>query len=114
MKGQISDIVAEVETDPNMETLEEAYKALKNRQKLTKKEKKLLAEICYLIALNFLRENDMSSAEKNAIEAISIYEEIKINTLEDAAPILWKYLPDIMHENVVKVRILENIKKREN
>lgn len=69
--------------------------------------KKLLAEICFLIAQEY-KSIDKLKAYKFAQESMNIYRDIHIDSLEDAEPILHSLLPDLMHEGVVQERIIKN------
>src|SRR5437016_13793520 len=92
-------------------SLTEAYESLKavggNGDRT-----KLLAELCYLISDEHLRSGEFDKAAKSARESIQLYESLGIKTLEDAAPILFRYIPDKMHEGVVKERVLSKIPER--
>lgn len=67
---------------------------------------KLQAEICYLLARG-LKSTNTELAKRYAEEAIALYERMNIQSLEEAAPILWEKLPDHMHEGVVKFTLGE-------
>jgi hypothetical protein len=76
--------------------------------------KKLLAEICYLIAMEYKRSGDYEKVHEYAQISIDLYKECNISTLEDSVPILSEslLLPDYMHEGVVKTRLLAEDKER--
>ena len=67
---------------------------------------KLQAEICYLLARS-LKLSNRQLAKKYAEEAITLYERMNIQSLEEAAPIFWEKLPDQMHEGVVRSTLRE-------
>jgi hypothetical protein len=68
--------------------------------------KKQHAEGYYALAVNHLQEGKSEMAKKFADISIYFYEEIGINTIEDAAPTMpivrGVIMPDIMHADVVK------------
>jgi predicted HTH domain antitoxin len=64
--------------------------------------KKLLAEVCFLLAKDFISRNEIEEARRYAEESIRLYEDLKIDSLERAVPELSRNLPEIMHEGVVK------------
>ncbi len=80
---------------------------------VTKSEKiddlKRKAEESYAAAITWKREGNVGRARAFAIEAISLYEQLNIQTLEEAAPTRMRVngveLPDIMHQDVVKERL---------
>jgi hypothetical protein len=99
--------------DPNlsMASLKEAYesvKALNGNGDRTK----LLAELSYLISSEHLRSGEFDEAATSARESIRLYESLDVKTLEDAAPILFRHVPDKMHEGVVRERVLAKIPER--
>lgn len=70
---------------------------------------KLLAEISYLISVTELKDGNFEKAYTSAQEAIRLYDSLEIATLEQAAPILFIHLPDKMHADVVRDRVLNHI-----
>lgn len=70
---------------------------------------KLLAEVCYLISVEEHDRGNLREAFASAQESIRLYESLDIRTLEQAAPILFRHLPDKMHQDVVKERVLDKI-----
>jgi len=70
---------------------------------------KLLAEIYYLISLEHLRLGNYKESITAANESIVLYEHLNIQTYDQAAPILFKYVPDLMHEDVVRKNIFGQI-----
>ena len=80
--------------------------SLKIIESIMKKKKsaeltKFAAEVTYLLS-----EEYMTANKKLALhfvrQSIKYYENCKINSLEDATPILSKFLPEYMHEGVAK------------
>jgi len=68
--------------------------------------KKLLAEMCFLIATEYKKRGEYRKVREYAKLSIDLYKECNISTLEDSVPILSELLPDYMHEGVVKSRLL--------
>src|SRR3989344_6501308 len=70
---------------------------------------KKIAEERYAAAITLKRKGDFSAARNRAINAVRLYEELNIQTLEDAAPTRMRVngieLPDIMHQDVVRERL---------
>lgn len=103
MLEEIEDIVDIIEEhDASRDILLEAYTLIKERESEEPKEKKALAEICFLLARRFKEEKETNRMNDLAQESYDIYKELCVESLEDSAPILWRYLPSIMHEDVVK------------
>jgi len=80
----------------------EQYHALKQTKLGIEYSRKLLAEICFLLAKDFLSQNEIEEARQYAEESIKLYEDLKIESLERAVPELSRHLPEIMHEGMVK------------
>jgi hypothetical protein len=98
--------------DPSDENLKKGYTNLKSISidKMTREEKKLLAEICFLLAKNMISKGDKTGEGfKLANESVSLYEELNLKSKEETIPILSKILPDFMHEGVVKSRLLKSV-----
>lgn len=85
---------------------EKFLKAREEGVKLSDRAKKILAEMCYLLAQQHMREGDVEKAVSLGNEAVELYRTVRTEALEDCAPELWMHLPDIMHEGVVKERVL--------
>jgi len=70
---------------------------------------KMQAENCYAQAVVCLGRAELDQAKHYGEKAIELYERVRIETLQDAAPtrmqIFGIYLPDIMHEDVVKKKL---------
>lgn len=64
--------------------------------------RKLLAEICFLLARIFRTKADSPRMNSFSRESFNIYRSLSITAFEDTAPILWPFVPSIMHEDVVK------------
>jgi hypothetical protein len=94
-----------LEHDITREALLEQYRLLKRTELSLERSKKLLAEICFLLAKDFLAQDEMEEARQYAEESIKLYEDLKVESLEAAVPELSRYLPEIMHEGVVKNRL---------
>jgi len=103
MESKIRSIVKSINNSSASETtLLSAYQKLQSMKLNTMSEKKLLAEVCFLLARRSKEKEDFSKAREFGRESIQIYEELGINKLDDAVPILYIYIPDIMHEDVVR------------
>ena len=89
--------------------LHRAYKTLKSIPfgEMTIEENKLLAEICFLLAKSKIITDE---GRRLAEESIRIYQELNLKTEDECLPILSKILPDLMHEGVVKSRLLNTPK----
>jgi hypothetical protein len=96
----IIDII--VEHDASRDVLSEAYALIKERDPKGPKTTRALAEICFLIARRCKEDQDTEQMRAFAQESYDIYKGLHIESIEDSAPILWMYLPSIMHEGVVK------------
>lgn len=97
--------------NPSDENLQKAYTTLKSIPvgKITKEEKKLLAEVCFLLAKNMISKRDKTGEGfKLANESVSLYEELDLKSKDETIPILSKILPDFMHEGVVRSRLLKS------
>jgi hypothetical protein len=86
------------------ENLLSAYDALQGDDHPSREAWKLLAEICFLLARHYRTTGNEERAKQYANEAVEIYESLRIVTMADAVPILHQYLPDYMHEGVVRHR----------
>ncbi len=104
MNIETTAVINMLKEDSSEKTLLIAYGELKKLKNKDDEAKKLLAETCFLLAAI---SKNKKLRESYAKEAIEIYDELKIDKLKDATPILWWLLPDQMHEGVVKSRILE-------
>jgi hypothetical protein len=91
-----------LEQDLSREVLLEQYHSLKRTKLTMERTKKLLAEVCFLLAKDFISRNEIEEARRYAEESIRLYEDLKIDSLERAVPELSRNLPEIMHEGVVK------------
>lgn len=78
-----------------------------SQEQRTKELDKLQGEICYLLARE-LKQSNRELAKRYAEEAVTLYEKMSIQSLEEAAPIFWEKLPDQMHEGVVR-NILQEV-----
>lgn len=92
---------------PTQDRLEAAHSALSQRNsELTRDEKRLLAEVSFLLASHWAASG---RAEQRVIalaqESLSLYMQLDIKSLVEAQPILWRYLPDAMHDGVVRARL---------
>jgi hypothetical protein len=97
--------------DPSDENLREGYTNLKSISiaNMTRDEKKMLAEICFLLAKNMISEGDQTGEGfKLANESVSLYEELNLKNKDETIPILSNILPDFMHEGVVRNRLLKS------
>jgi lipoprotein NlpI len=94
----------EVDVNYSLDTLLKVKEILESTTELEHSfySTKLLAEVYFLLAKEYKRRGDLENARKFAELSIKLYKKLEIKTLNDAKPILWKYLPDIMHEGVVE------------
>jgi hypothetical protein len=96
------------ETGISGENLHSAYEALRQSPNPSRVDRQLLAEVCFLLAMHHNREGHADSAGKSKqfkAESIALYKSLEIDDLDRAAPILGNYLPDIMHEGVIRHRL---------
>lgn len=93
--------------NPSLQNLLDNYERLKVEHPLLLQLKKLLAEICFLIAQEY-KSTDKLKAYEFAQESMNIYKFLQIDSLEDAEPVLNSLLPELMHEGVVQERIIKN------
>jgi len=108
LKDRMSRVINMLKMDHSLYSLEEAFSML-TEIKGEEKDitiKKLLAEICYLIAMEHKKRNEYEEAYKYAQMSIDLYKECNISTLEDSMPILSELMPTYMHEGVVKSSLL--------
>jgi hypothetical protein len=105
MHPKIAEQVAVLRVDHSEDSLLQAYSHLTSLGERGRDGDKLLAEVCFLLALERKKKNDMKGAGKYAEEAVGLYSRLKIQSQEDAIPLLGNLLPDLMHEGVVKAQI---------
>lgn len=95
-----------------MDTINELEKRY---SKESKDDKRNAAETAYAIAILSKEAGDLKKAKKYAENAISIFKELNIQGLEDAAArnnvIGGVVIPELIHENVVKDRLKDVLKK---
>ena len=105
----VSEFIAEINDNYSIETLLRIKEILENNimDEKNDRNKKLLAEIYYLLAREYKKLGNFEKAKMFASKSKKLYKELNINTIERAEPILWRYLPDIMHEGVVDLLIKE-------
>ena len=96
----------------DLDTLLAQYKALKETKMETMQTKKLLAELSFLIAKEYLKIGNQAEAARYAEESLDFYGDIKIETLDDSVPILSKILPEKMHEGIVKDSLLNLLTRK--
>jgi len=106
---RVSGVVNMLKIDHSLETLKEALMLLTEieEEKRDKTVNKLLAEISYLIAVEYKKQKKREEMLKYAEKSFELYKKCNITSLEDSIPILSELLPDYMHEGVVKSRLLE-------
>ena len=111
---KISRVVNMLKADHSLATLEEALAILSeiSEIKRDKRINKLLAEINYLIAVEYKKQGKLEDMKRYAEKSIELYEKCNIKSLEDSIPILSELLPDYMHEGVVKSMLLEGGKEQ--
>ncbi len=95
-----------LEADISLQNLRRHYEDLSQLRERDEHSTKLLAEICFLIAREHDRSGNIPAAERFARESIALYEQIDTESFETAAPILSEHLPELMHEGVVRFRLL--------
>ncbi len=98
-----------VQENQSLDALQSQFKKLNAVQLETDSMKKLYSEICYLMALEYLGQGDKEQSRKFAVAAIDNYKKVDTSSLEKSLPILSNILPEIMHEGIVKERILNKI-----
>lgn len=108
--NRVYEIKVTLTENPSDGNLKKAYTTLKSIPigKMIREEKKLLAEVCFLLAKSMISKGDPAGeGTKLANESISLYEELNLKSKEETIPILSKILPDFMHEGVVRHRLLK-------
>jgi hypothetical protein len=93
----------------SLDALRREYANVSGREHSGTVKSKLLAELSYLIAVRELRALNVERACLAAEEAVQLYKGLAVQTLEQAAPLLYEYLPDKMHEGVVQKSVLDKI-----
>ena len=109
----VSEIKITLIENPSIGNLQNAFTALKSIPigDMTYEEKKLLAEVSFLLAESIISKGDSPGEGRElAEESIRIYQELNLKTKVECLPILSKLLPDFMHEGVVKSRLLNSPK----
>jgi len=91
--------------DVSRENLLNGYALLKEINLSSPNSRKLLAEVCFLLAKSYLSSGETDQARVYAQESLALYEDLEISSLKSAEPVLSKHLPEIMHEGVVKARL---------
>jgi hypothetical protein len=91
-----------------LDSLHDAYQKI-TQERSDNTRNKLLAEVYYLTSTEQLKSGNFGEAFALAQEAFQLYESSSIKTLDQAAPILFRHLPDRMHQTVVKERVLDKI-----
>lgn len=100
---------AVLDEELSLGTLLEQHKKLSRQQRLDDRTLRLLAEVCFLTAREYLMRGERERAKQFAEQSIELYHKIDTSTLESALPILTHALPDFMHEGVVEERILKEL-----
>ena len=98
-----------LDEDLSLDTLLRQHRKLSEQRELDDRTQKLLAEVCFLIAREYLGQREREKARQFAEQSIELYRQIDTNTLKNALPILARALPDFMHEGVVEERILKEL-----
>jgi|GEM_PF-2748509 len=111
-KVNVSDIISRVlnmlKIDHSLASLKDALALLGEVviEERDERVKKLLAEVNYLIAVEYKKMNKRPEMLKHARKSINLYKTINTSTLENSIPILNPILPhvlpDHMHEHVVE------------
>ena len=109
---KVNMVINMLKIDSSLSTLEEALTLLSEikEEKRDKVVNKLLAEINYLIAVEYKKMKNFEKMKQYAEKSINLYKKCNIVSLEDSVPILSELLPDYMHEGVVRSRLLEGEK----
>jgi aromatic ring hydroxylase len=99
-----SSVKRAIEDDPSYGNLRSQYDLLTSLHRLeTEKMNRLYGEICYLLAQAEMKRNNRDAAKAYADKAISAYERVRTNTLEDVVTVLnVSGIPEYMHEGVIK------------
>jgi hypothetical protein len=105
---ELSSIISSLREDASLSSLEEALERMQQSRTATPNPRytKLEAELCFLVAKE-IKDSDPVKAREYAEKAVQNYQMIDTDTLEGAQPILYWLLPSLMHEGVVKKRILD-------
>ena len=83
-----------LEEDLSLDTLLRQHGKLSEQRELDEQTQKLLAEVCFLIAREYLGQQEREKARQFAEQSIGLYRQIDTNTLRSALPILARALPD--------------------
>ena len=105
----ISRVVNMLKIEHSLTSLQDALAMLTEieEKKRNKKVIKLLAEINYLIAIEYRKVGKHQEMLQHAEISVDLYKRCNISTLEDSIPILSELLPDYMHDGVVQSRLLK-------
>lgn len=105
---KVSRVVNMLKINQSLKTLKEALRLLSEVEewKRDKMVNKLLAEINYLMAVEYKKQGNLKEMQQYAKTSIDLYKKCNITSLEDCVPILSELLPDYMHEGVVKSGLL--------
>lgn len=100
-----SSLKAAVEASPDEATLLWAHDALKSVKTPTRGDRRLLAEVSFMLARIYKRRADKEKATAFGEEAIELFQSLNIKTKEEALPLLKSLLVDYVHEGTVKAEI---------
>lgn len=103
-----SRVINKVERDSSRESLEDSLTMLSDmpESEWSQTAERLVAEIAYLLALDYKREEDTEKSEEYARLSIRRIEGVDTSTLRHSLPILSEHLPEFFHEGVVRSRVL--------
>lgn len=101
--SRVESMIEQINTSGGTEgALRKVHDDLRRTSPTSKAERKLLAEVSFLLARHAKRGARYDEAREYASEAVESYELLGVQDLETAAPVLYRFLPDIVHEDVVK------------
>lgn len=105
---QVSRAMGMIRVDHSLMTLQRALSLLESIP-VSERERdiqKLFGEVNYLIALEYEKTGNEEKMAQHARTAIEYYKEVSVLSLTDAVPLLTDLLPEIMHEEVIKHRLM--------
>ena len=101
MKIEIANIISALRVDASRSTLLDALDKVDQLSDPDSSAAKLKAELCYLLAREYAIQ-DAELAEEYAQRSKQLYNQIQVDSFEEAAPLLDWLLPSLMHEGVVE------------
>ena len=105
MSEKVAIVQKMIRLDSAVQTLKEAYSILKKSDLANRKVVKMLAEVCFLLMRYYKNVRNAEEAKRFGRESIRNFEQLGIETLEEAIPFLDWLLPDYVHEDVVRYEL---------